>query len=113
MYGTTTAMIGGKVRTLKFNINADIEFERLHGLSGKSAEKRAEIASQIGTIEYIRDAVYCALRAADLERGNEIDYNHFTVGDWITDLPQSELERIIQSRDESQPQTKPDKKKVK
>lgn len=110
MHGTTTATMGGKVRTLKFNINADIEFERLHGLSGKTPEQRLVIAALIGTIEYVRDAIYCALRSADLEANNQIDYNQYTVGDWITELPQAELERIIQARDESKPKETSKKK---
>ena len=113
MYGTTTSLIGGKQRTLKFNINADIEFERLHGLSGKTAEEREKIGASIGFIEYVRDAIYCALRSADLERGNTIDYNQYTVGEWITELEQAELERIVACKNDAKPQQEQtDKKKA-
>jgi hypothetical protein len=113
MYGTTQAKIGGKVRVLKFNINASIEYERMHGLSGKSEAVRLEIASNISMIEWVRDTVYCALKAADLETGTPIDYNQFTVGDWITEMPQSELERILLTRSDSIPKQDLKKKAVK
>lgn len=110
MHGTTTALIGGKDRVLKFNINADIAYERLHGLNGKNDKQRLEIASGISMIEWIRDAIYCALMSADLEKGNVIDYTQYTVGEWITAMPQAELESILLANSESKPQTGSKKK---
>jgi hypothetical protein len=110
MYGTTQAELGGKIRTLKFNINADIEYERMHGLSGKSEAVRKEIASGISLVEWVRDAIYCALKSADLESGRSIDYNQFTVGDWITAIEQTELERILLVRSDAMPKETKKKK---
>jgi hypothetical protein len=110
MYGTTTAELGGKIRTLKFNINADIEYERMHNLSGKSEAVRKEIASGISLVEWVRDAIYCALKSADLEAGRSIDYNQFTVGDWITAIEQTELERILLVRSDAMPKNDTKKK---
>ena len=39
--------------------------------------------------------IHSALLAFDQEENNEIDYNEFTVGNWLADLEASKLEDIV------------------
>jgi hypothetical protein len=92
MFGTITSNIGGRVRVLKFNLNANYEFCKMHKLK---QEDVMPFFTDALNVTAIRDMIYCALLSADLEDGKQIDYNQYTVGSWIAEMPQSELERII------------------
>jgi hypothetical protein len=92
-FGQITAKLGGKERILKFNVNATYEFCKLHSCTH---EESIEILNDpVRGVSAYRDMIYCALRSADLQAGNVIDYNQYDVGDWISELTQDELERIV------------------
>jgi len=91
-FGEVTAKIGGKVRGMRFNLNCRYEFCKMHGLTEDQVQ---EYFMNRLNVDAIRDMVYCALRAADLAFGNPIDYNQYVVGEWISEMPQEEFERIV------------------
>jgi len=106
-FGEVTANIGGRIRVLRFNLNARFEFCKMHNLT------EAEVQAYFGdlhNVEAIRDMVYCALRSADLADGNPIDYNQYKVGEWISDMPQEDFERLVLGSNDANVQTDGKKK---
>lgn len=108
MFGTITANIGGHNRVLKFNLNANYEFCKMHGLTQDGV---MDYFSDQKNVTAIRDMIYCALKVADLSEGKTVDYNEYTVGEWIGAMSQSELERIILGTADANPVAKEVKKK--
>lgn len=85
--------VGGENRTLHFSMNFWSEFTEQLGIS------LAEIggAFQNGiSIKGLRALVYSAILANDQEKGNEIDYNLFTVGAWLDELDAEKLNEIVE-----------------
>lgn len=85
--------VGGKNRTLHFSMNFWSEFTEQLGIS------LAEIggAFQNGiSIKGLRALVYSAILANDQEKGNEIDYNLFTVGAWLDELDAEKINEIVE-----------------
>lgn len=109
MFGTITANIGGHNRVLKFNLNANYEFCKMHSLT---QDQVMDFFTDSMNVTAIRDMIYCALKVADLSAGRAIDYNEFTVGEWISEMPQAELERIILGTSDANPVSKEVKKKA-
>jgi hypothetical protein len=64
-------------------------------------DKIGDLFSGGVSISAIRALVYSAILANDQEQGNEIDYNQFKVGDWLEDIDQNELEKMIGAMMES------------
>lgn len=85
--------VGGKNRTLHFSMNFWSEFTEQLGIS------LAEIggAFQNGiSIKGLRALIYSAILANDQEKGNEIDYNLFTVGAWLDELDAEKINEIVE-----------------
>ena len=85
--------VGNKNRTLHFAMNFWSEFTEQLGIS------LAEIggAFQNGiSIKGLRALVYSAILANDQEKGNEIDYNLFTVGAWLDELDAEKINEIVE-----------------
>lgn len=85
--------VGGKNRTLHFSMNFWSEFTEQLGIG------LAEIggAFQNGiSIKGLRALVYSAILANDQEKGNEIDYNLFTVGAWLDELDAEKINEIVE-----------------
>lgn len=86
--------VGGKNRTLHFSMNFWSEFTEQLGIG------LAEIggAFQNGiSIKGLRALVYSAILANDQEKGNEIDYNLFTVGAWLDELDAEKINEIVET----------------
>lgn len=45
----------------------------------------------------IRALIYSALRANDLEQGNEVDYTLYSVGNWLEDLEAEKINEIVEA----------------
>ncbi len=96
--GQKKVKIGGKLRPIKFGTNATHLFCQKRGIKLKefnelfAAEKLANL--EIDGSE-IRDLIYSGLAAACLSLGEEVDFNEWTVGDWIDDLDESGLAEIL------------------
>jgi len=85
--------VGNKKRTLHFSMNFWSEFTEQLGIS------LADIggAFQNGiSIKGLRALVYSAILANDQEKGNEIDYNLFTVGAWLDELDAEKINEIVE-----------------
>ena len=115
MWGRMTIEIGGETRRLSFGQNAWYLFSEMYGCSildvfkvifdphpDSTAEKPAFRNPQA-----IRDAVFCALKAADLAEAKPVKYNQYTVGDWIDEAEEGVLESVIKCMIESQYKPKP------
>ncbi len=109
MFGEVTAKIGGRIRILRFNINARYEFCKMHNIT--EAEAFSFFNDKLN-VESMRDMAYCALRAYDLSMGNKIDYNQYTVGEWISEMEQEEFERMMMGSNDANAVSKEVKKKV-
>ena len=96
--GFYTADLGGKKRTMRFNMNFWAEFTDQLGIG---LEQLGEVFESGISISAIRALVYSALITNDRESGNEIDYNIYSVGSWLDDLDASELESIMGAMMES------------
>tara|TARA_B100001113_G_C20859985_1_gene513508 strand:- start:307 stop:693 length:387 start_codon:yes stop_codon:yes gene_type:complete len=90
--------IGGKLRTLHFSMNFWVNFTDLLGLN---LDELDSVFSKGVSIKNIRTLIYSGLLAYDQENGNEIDYNEFNVGDWLSDLSPDHLEKIVLAMTES------------
>jgi len=108
MFGEVTANIGGKIRILRFNLNARYEFCKMHNITEQEA---FSFFHDKLNVESMRDMAYCALKAYDLSAGNRIDYNQYTVGEWISEMEQEEYENMMMGSTDSNAVTKEVKKK--
>jgi hypothetical protein len=49
----------------------------------------------------LRALIYSAALANDLEKGNKVDYNLYTVGTWLDDIDAEKINEIIEAMSES------------
>jgi len=96
--GFYTANLGGKKRSLRFNMNFWAEFTDQLGVG---LEQIGEVFEGGISISAIRALIYSALITHDREQGKEIDYNIYTVGSWLDEMDASELEKIMGAMMES------------
>jgi hypothetical protein len=96
--GYYSADLGGKKRTLRFNMNFWAEFTDQLGIG---LEQLGDVFENGVSLSAIRALIYSALITYDREQGNEIDYNVFTVGSWLDDMDASELEKVMGAMMES------------
>ena len=108
MFGTKTAFIGGRNRTLKFNLNANYEFCKLHSLT---PDEVFGFFTDSKNVTGIRDMILCALKSADLEAGNTIDYNQYSVGTWIEEMDQEKFNDLVLGSSDANAKSKGGKKK--
>ena len=96
--GYYTTKLGGQERTLHFSMNFWANFTEIMEVP---LDKIGDLFAGGVSISAIRALVYSAMLAYDQEEGNEIDYNQFKVGNWLEDLGQEELEKMISAMMES------------
>lgn len=77
----------------KFGMNAFAMFTQMQGIELDQIDK----ALSTSNVESIRNLIYCGMKSAALSKGIEIDFNEFTVGDWIDDMEESELSKIVET----------------
>jgi hypothetical protein len=90
--GYYTLKLGGKNRTLHFSMNFWSEFTDTLGIP---LDKIGEVFEGGISLSAIRALVYSAMYANDMENGNPVEYNLYTVGAWMEDLDAGELEKIV------------------
>lgn len=90
--------LGGKKRTLHFSMNfwAALTEELKVGLQDLDKVFNNEMA-----LSSVRAIIYCALMAYDQEEGNEIDYNVFQVGNWLSDLNENQFQEVMATMTET------------
>ncbi len=96
--GYYTTKLGGRNVTLHFSMNFWANFTEIMEVP---LDKIGDLFAGGVSISAIRALVYSAMLAFDQEEGNEIDYNQFKVGNWLEDLGQEELEKMISAMMES------------
>lgn len=106
--------IGGKERPIKFGLNQSVLYCELRDININQMNEEFEA---FGTGKYngseVRDLVWSALK--DGARFKKIKFNedNLTVGDWIEDLSQGELDDFIKELLETLPKPKASIKKKK
>jgi hypothetical protein len=92
--GVLELEIGGKTRQLKFSMNFWAMFTDNLGI--QLHELGSVFEKGFGLSDIIK-IVYFGLKAADLPQGKEIDYNEFTVGDWMDEFKPEHLTEIVEA----------------
>jgi len=106
MRGTTEIEIGGKSRTVKFGTNQSAKYCEIRGLTleeSRSQFRNLFIFSKdgkelIGSNETggeIRDLIFSGLWAGAITGSEKVDFNQYTVGEWIDEMDQSVLNQIF------------------
>ena len=86
--------LGGKKRTLHFSMNFWVEFTEQLGVSLTDI---GDVFNGGMSLSGIRALIYSALRANDLEQGNEVDYTLYSVGNWLEDLEAEKINEIVEA----------------
>ena len=94
MFGEIQVNIGGQARTMRFGLNADFEHCKLLKMT---LNQLYEYRQNGLNVENIRDRVYCALLVSDLKAGTPVTYNKYDVGDWLDELPEDDVMKIIEA----------------
>lgn len=92
--GYLDIQLGGKKRTLHFSMNFWVEFTEQLGVSLTDI---GDVFSGGMSLSGIRALIYSALRANDLEQGNEVDYTLYSVGNWLEDLEAEKINEIVEA----------------
>ncbi|MBN88367.1 hypothetical protein CMO95_02075 [Candidatus Woesearchaeota archaeon] len=96
--GYYSTKLGGKVRTMHFSMNFWTNFTDLLEIP---IERIGDIFQKGINLSTIRALIYSALLANDQENNNEIDYNVYTVGSWLDNMPAEKIEDIVSAMMES------------
>jgi hypothetical protein len=92
--GVLELEIGGKIRQLKFSMNFWAMFTDNLGIQ---LHELGEVFNKGFGLSDIIKIVYFGLKAADLPQGKEVDYNEFTVGDWMDEFKPEDLTKIVEA----------------
>jgi len=84
--------VGGKKRTLHFSMNFWSEFTEQMGIS---LQDIGNVFQNGISLKGLRALIYSAILANDQEKGNDVDYNIFTVGAWLDDLEAETINDIV------------------
>lgn len=90
--------VGGKKRTLHFSMNFWSEFTEQLDIS---LQDIGNVFENGISLKGLRALIYSAILANDLENGNEIDYNIYSVGTWLDDLEAETINDIVNTMLES------------
>jgi len=102
MAGVITVNIGGKERSLKFGTNQTARYCEVNKCTLDEYLTDMNFTNMRG--DEIRDLIYSGLWAYDITNDAKIDYNRFSVGDWIDEADQKEINSIFQSLADSNKQ---------
>lgn len=92
--GYLDIQLGGKKRTLHFSMNFWVEFTEQLGVSLTDI---GDVFNGGMSLSGIRALIYSAIRANDLEQGNEVDYTLYSVGNWLEDLEAEKINEIVEA----------------
>ena len=98
MRGNATIRIGGKSRPFKFGTNAtDLYCKAQQITLGEFTTSFNEKKMKTMDVDpsVVRDLLYAGLAAPLLSKDEEVDFTKYTVGDWIDDMEQKELEKAF------------------
>ena len=109
MIGKLSIELGGKTRHLTFGQNAWYIFCKLHGIN--ISDIGTYFGDSIQNPDAFRDLTFAGLKAFDLSAGKEVDYNPYTVGDWLDEAGEQVIGEVLNCILESRSQSAPDTKK--
>ncbi len=110
MSGVITVQLGGQERSLKFGTNSTAKYCEVRKCSLDDYLNDMKFENIKGS--EVRDLIFCALWAFNVTNDLETDFNTFTVGDWIDDADQKDINNIFTALADSNAQ-KVDVKKAK
>jgi len=102
--GEIEVSIGGKPRLVKFGTNQLAIFTQMH---------RVDLSEADFGMHHLRDLIYSALVAGAKKQKETVDFDEWEVGEWIDELPDEELQKIIDSFTNSLPKGEGDSSKKK
>lgn len=102
--GEVEVSIGGKPRLLKFGTNQLAIFTQMH---------KVDLSEADFGMHHLRDLIYSALVAGAKKQKQDVDFDEWTVGEWIDDLPDEDLQKIVDSFTNSLPKGEGDDTKKK
>lgn len=94
--GEVEVSIGGRLRLVKFGTNQLALFTQKHSL---------QLSEVSFGMEQIRDLIWSGLVAGAKKRNEPVDFDEWTVGEWIDELNQSEFNKIISAFNNSMPES--------
>ena len=97
--GEYTLQVADREVLLKFGTNSTAVFCEKHDISLQEFQNRFS-ADQL-QIRDIRDFIWAAAVAGAHATDREIDFDRWDVGDWIDELSQEELDRILSIMEDS------------
>lgn len=104
--------IGGELRQYIFSMNQRIRYCQLRSMSVVEMNKELSSPSEWDE-SVVRDLVYSALWAGKKSKKEIVDFDEFTVGEWIEEMEDDELSKVFQSLIDAQEVSGDDKKKAK
>ena len=96
--GYYSLKLGGKKRTLHFSMNF---WASLTEELGVGLQDLYKVFSNEMAISSVRAIIYCGMIAYDQEEGNEIDYNVYKVGNWLSDMDQNQFTDVMAAMTET------------
>ena len=90
--------VNGKQKTLHFSMNFWAEFTEQMNIS---LQEIGSVFQSGISLNGLRALIYSAVLANDLEKGNEIDYNIYTVGTWLDDISAETINEIVETMAQS------------
>ena len=93
MSGIITVNLGGQKRSLKFGTNSTAKYCDIRNCSLDDYLNDMKFEAMKGS--EIRDLIFSALWAYNVTKDIETDFNTFTVGDWIDEADQKEVNNIF------------------
>ncbi len=102
--GEIEVSIGGKPRLVKFGTNQLAIFTQMH---------KVDLSEADFGMHHLRDLIYSALVAGAKKKKETVDFDEWEVGEWIDELPDEELQKIVDSFTNSLPQGEADSSKKK
>jgi len=102
--GEVEVSIGGKPRLIKFGTNQLAIFTQMHNVDLSEAD--------FG-MHHLRDLIYSGLVAGAKKNKEKVDFDEWEVGEWIDELPDEDLQKIVDSFTKSLPEGEGDDTKKK
>jgi hypothetical protein len=102
--GEIEVSIGGKPRLVKFGTNQLAIFTQMH---------KVDLSEADFGMHHLRDLIYSALVAGAKKNKETVDFDEWEVGEWIDELPDEELQKIVDSFTNSLPKGEGDDTKKK
>jgi len=102
--GEIEVSIGGKPRLAKFGTNQLAIFTQMH---------KVDLSEADFGMHHLRDLIYSALVAGAKKQKQDVDFDEWEVGEWIDEMEEAELQKVIEAFTNSMPNQEGDDSKKK